>query len=112
MAILPLLRFLVHPSLLGFFDESDQFVITDALAHFGLSSRLDEATPSLLPASPGVFVTVVHVGLDVESDWDSADITPSGVLDVRHNFREDFSFIQEMWDNFSICSPCNDGEVF
>lgn len=63
------------------------------------------------PASPGVVVDASDVDLDVEGDWDSLDIQPSGIIDVLSSLRGDFSLIQEC-DEFLISRPSNVGAIF
>lgn len=47
--------------------ESDWCVIADAGAHLGLPPTLDDATPSVPSASPGVVIDALGVELDTEA---------------------------------------------
>lgn len=78
--------------------ESVQCVIADAVAHFGLYAKSDEATPILPPGSPSVVVDVLGEDLYSNSDWDLSDISLSGVIEICSSLGGDSSLIQEKHD--------------
>lgn len=80
--------------------------------NLGLPPKLDEASPSVPPASHGVVVDVLGGKLAEGANWDLADIPLSGVIDIHSSLQGDLFSIQKKCDEFSLNLLSNAGDVF
>lgn len=93
-------------------EQSDRYLLTDAVALLSLPMSLNKAASSMFSASPGIAVDVVYLDLDAEGDWELSNILLSGIIDVSSSIPTDFLLLRKKGLQISSTCPSNASDEF